>query len=83
MEHNRMTGDQALRWDREIPSDYRIMTTVTCAKGDGEFNIVHHVAYADPKRAKQQAEFIASLLVGDHVDEKHYEHLEFYDLSDV
>jgi len=78
-----MTEHMALRSDQTIPPNHQIMARVTCPKGDGEFNIIHHTPFADRESVKKEIEHLNALLLGDHVDNNDYQHSEVYDLSDL
>jgi hypothetical protein len=72
-------GDRAIKFGQKLPIDTKVMETVICDKCEAEFSLVHYQPNADTERAKRQAKRVRSLLIGEHVDPKHAQHLDSYD----
>ena len=74
-----MTQGKGIKKGQPIPAGYaKVPDTpnAKCRKCGAEYVIVYPVA--DATLAEQHANFLSNYLPGEHVDEKHSEHLEEY-----
>lgn len=80
-----MSQGKGIQKGNPIPAGYAKVPNspdAMCRKCRAEYVIVYHVHEADATLAVQHAAFLSGYLEGEHVDEKHREHLEVYEPLD-
>ena len=80
-----MSQGKGIKKGHPIPSGYKAVPgakEASCRKCGAKYDIVYLVHEADAALAAQHAAFLSGYLEGEHVDEKHSQHLEVYEPLD-
>jgi hypothetical protein len=80
-----MSQGKGIQKGDPIPAGYAKVPNspdATCRKCGAKYVIVYQVHEVDVTLAAQHAAFLSGYLEGEHVDEKHSQHLEVYEPLD-
>ena len=77
-----MSCARAIKSNQPMPAGFVEMAMTHCRKCNAEYRIIHESHDASSAIAAKQAIYIKDYLTGEHVDPKHYKHLDAYEPLD-